>query len=239
MSQPLAIVPAFPEADKIRLFPDAEQAIAAALDACALVGRVSNETENKLATDAAVEAQRVVRALEKTREEIVAPALKFHRSVNTYFAERLKPLKEEVSRLTKLTGDYIHLQAAKARAAEQARREELDRLERERQQALAEAKTHEDMDAIQQHYCERRAIETPVQQFVPKAAGQTIKSDLEVVITDIWALAKAQPSCVNPPTPRMSEIKALLRAGVKLPGVEAKETLKVGVRASAPRVIDV
>lgn len=57
-----------------------------------------------------------------------------------------------MTRISRLVGDFQQLEQARARAAEQARNAELLRLEREKAEAIAKANSHEQVDAIQQHY---------------------------------------------------------------------------------------
>ncbi len=126
---------------------------------------------------------------------------------------------------------------AEAKNAEDRTRCEAARLELERQQALALAASHEQLDAINDAHC-RAVADLPVAAPV-RAEGQRVREEWAIVVTDIWLLAKAHPICVKI-EPRLSEIKSLLEAGVKVSGVTAKREIKAGVTASRPRpAIDV
>ena len=46
--------------------------------------------------------------------------------------------------------------------------------------------------------------------------------DLEITVTNIWKLARSHPTCVTI-EPRISEIKSLLKSGIKVAGVTSKE----------------
>lgn len=217
-----------------------EEWIDESLAGCALIGRVSNEIENSRAVASAQELKAVINALEKSRVDLTAPALKFQRECKAFFDGKAEELRKELQRVTRLCGDYASLQISKRRAEENARNEELSRLEREKQQALAVAQTHEARDAVVEHYDSRAKVEGEAPAPLVVAKGQSVAGDLTITVTDIWALAKAYPSVVNPPTIRLTEAKALIKAGVKLPGCTWEESVKVGIRAARPgKPIDV
>jgi len=102
---------------------------------------------------------------------------------------------------------------AAIRAAEEARRKADDEQFRRMQEAT-----------------ERAALD--IQAHAPaKAEGQTTRTEWEVNIVDIWALARGHPACVKI-EPRLSEIKSLLDEGVKVAGVTARRVTMVSVRTA-------
>jgi hypothetical protein len=121
-------------------------------------------------------------------------------------------------------------------ARSEAKRIELEQAQREleRQQALAQAQSHEELDAINDQH-NRAVAELPIHQM-PRAKGQRVVDDWDIRVTDINMLYKSHPGCVKM-EPRLSEIKALLRAGKSVIGIEAKP--KINVSATATRAIDV
>lgn len=126
----------------------------------------------------------------------------------------------------------IALAASKAKTEEAKKAAEAQRLEVERQQALAVAKSHEELDRINHRHAELVA-ELPVAQ-AQRAVGQRVREDWEITVTDIWLLARAHQACVKI-EPRLSEIKTLLNAGVKVAGVLAKPVFKAGVTTARER----
>lgn len=100
----------------------------------------------------------------------------------------------------------------------------------DRQRALAEAKSHEELDRINAQASQAAAALADKPKYEPvRATGQRVVEDWDITVSDIWALARAHPACVTI-TPRLSEIKGLLKAGVeKIPGVVARPTVKAGV----------
>jgi hypothetical protein len=120
---------------------------------------------------------------------------------------------------------------------ENRRQIELDRMELERQQQLAEAKSLENLDAINARHCEAVAA-LPVAAPV-RVEGQRVEEAWEFEVTDIWALARAHPALVRI-EPRNGEIKAALKSGAKIAGIRAWQQTKASVRTGKKeRVIDV
>ena len=224
---------------KPSLTPDGEAMIQNALAELAMIGRVSNEQENASAVKAQVQCKEAIDLLEKTRVAIGKPALEFKRKVDDFFAQKKSELQAEMFRSQKLTGSYAQLQIAKQRAEENARKEELSRIEREREAALSKATSHDEREQLQAHYNERAAIESrPPENPLPRPKGQVVRTDWEITVTDPLALARMHPSCVKI-EPKLTEIKALLNAGLTLAGVTAVKATTAGVRAPRGSTIDV
>jgi DNA repair exonuclease SbcCD ATPase subunit len=123
--------------------------------------------------------------------------------------------------------------AAKARAAknaEQAAEAEKQRLELERQKALAAAESHAELDKINERHCDQMAA-LPTASAA-RADGQIVKTDWQIAVTDIWALARSHPMAVKI-EPRMKEIRELLDLGVKVAGVTASKVQKPSVRVES------
>lgn len=238
----LVLAPAIQQTD-IALTQSGQLLIDDALSKCALIGKVGNEIENKVAVEAQIELKRVLKVLEDSRIDTVKPALEFQRKVNEFFKAKGEELKSELMRVGVLASDYVTAQEAKRKADEASRMDGLSKLERERQDALSAANSHEERDAIQAHYDERARVESAT--FVPapsvKAKGQGVKDDWEILVTDVHTFARLYPNCVNI-TPKMTEIKALLRAGIKMTeaqGIRATPKLAVGVRLPPTKTIEV
>lgn len=118
---------------------------------------------------------------------------------------------------------------------------EQQRIELGRQKALAEAKSHEELDRINQQHSQAMAAIAEQPKYEPvRAEGQRVVADWDVIVNDVWALARAHPGCVKI-EPLIGQVKALLKAGItKIPGVTATEKLKANVsRGRATSAIDV
>ena len=150
-----------------------------------------------------------------------------------------KIIEERLAAQRKLDAEAAEI-ARKEREAknkEEAARLELERLELERQRKLAEAKSHQELDKINDRHAEQVAA-IPVVAPV-RATGQVVTNDWEITVTDLHLLYRCHANCVEL-KPRLSEIKNLLKLGVKVQGVKADPVVKAGVRATKQRAaIDV
>lgn len=116
----------------------------AALECSALIARVDNQEQR----DAAVEAQRGLKAImvetEKARVEVKAPFLDLCKRIDNAAKTHVQECAADELRLARLIGDYEAVQLAKQRAAEAARKLEMERIQQEearrlRELAMAEA----------------------------------------------------------------------------------------------------
>jgi len=208
----------------------------AALDQSAAVVRVSNPAEN----EAAVNVQKVIKTTLKTYEsarvECKEPILDFCRTIDAAFKQEVSELAQEDRRIGSLVGDYQQLQHAKEMAAEAARNSELMEIERRKAEQMASAKTLEEQQkAVERANQEAQAV--PPVRYV-RAEGQLVRQDWQITITDVWALARAHPMCVKI-EPRLTEIRALLDAGVRVAGVSAVKAAKATVRTAHGKALDV
>lgn len=208
-----------------------------AVAASCLIGRVSNAVEQQEAVAAQVELQRILSLVEKAREQCKEPVLKFGRLIDAKAREFRQELEDEMLRVSKLIGDFQTLEQMKARASEQVRNQELQQIERDRQAALATVNSHEEADAVNEAFDNRVASQSPAPE-PPRVAGQRLMNDWDITVTDIHSLYRSHSHCVKL-TPLMSEIKNLLKLGVKINGVTATETVKAGVKLPATKVIEV
>ena len=169
-------------------------------------------------------ARKVAEAGRREQAEKEAAARAIQQAANAKERERLS--KEQAER-----------DAANALARELAEREAI---ELRRQQELAAAKSHDELDAAQERASQMQAAvqAAPLPEPV-RASGQRIVKDWDVTVTDVWLLAKAHPTCVKI-EPLVGEIKTLLKAGVKIAGITARETTKsVVATGRTPKAIEV
>lgn len=211
----------------------------AALESAALIGKVTNGTEQEQAVAAQTELAQLLKLAEEARKAAKEPVLTFGKRIDDSAKVFCDELKTEQWRLSRLCGDYQQLEQAKARAAQRAEDERLAALEREKQAAMAKAETHEELEKTQAVYQERIAAEAPPMVAIPKAAGQRVENVIQYEVFDLDALYKSNPACVKM-EPKAVEIKALLKAGLKPPGVRSWTETKSTIRTSSqPKAITV
>lgn len=219
-----------------------EEAIKLRDDALALsgvVGKVTNAEEQSTAVLAQTELQRILNLAEDARVACKAPVLEFGKKIDAAKKAFVADLDAEMLRVSTLVGDFQAVEQAKARAAENARLAELSRLEKEKAEALAKATSHEQIDAIQEHYSNKIAVEAAPPAAPARADGQVVKQDWDITVSNPYELAKYHPACVKI-EPRLSEIKQLLNDGVTVKGIVATRVTKSGVRlGKQPAAIEV
>jgi hypothetical protein len=201
-----------------------------ALAAAALIGRVNSPEEQA----EAVEAQKALKSLldqvEKSRKHAKEPVLAFSRDIDAKAKAFCADPAKELERVSILIGNYQTFLERKRMAEEQKRNAELLEIERKKQEELAAATKPEQLEEIDERYCNEVAAMKPPLQVV-RADGQVVNEDWDFEVIDAWALCRAFPNCIKP-EPIRSEIKRMLNAGHKLPGVKAEKKIKSTVRLS-------
>lgn len=191
----------------------------------------------------AVAAQATLQALlnqvEKARVAVKAPVLEFGKKIDGAAKIFRAELEAELLRISRAIGDFQTLEQAKVRAAEAAARLEQDRLERERQEAIAKVQSHDELDAINAEFNEQaQAVAQAIPQPV-RAEGQIVRPTWEITRINEMQLARARPDLVRRIEFDMRAIKEELCRGVKLAGVEAREVINSGVRTTTQKAIEV
>lgn len=210
--------------------PEAQAMQNKALELAALCGKVTCAEEQQEAVDAQKELTRVLRLVETDRKAVKEPVLTYGRAIDDAAKKFVAELKEEETRIVMLISNFQALEMAKVRAAQAAENERLSKLEQERQAALAQAKSHDELDKVNAEFDTKQQDERPAPVAPIRVKGQSVREEWDFEILDVWALAKAYPNCVKAPEPRRLEIKSLLDVGIKLPGVKAWKAMKSGVR---------
>lgn len=103
-----------------------------ALDAAALIGRVSNAQENSVAVEAQAKLADFRRQVEKARVEAKAPALEFGKKIDAAAKALSIEVTEEEARVSMLIGNFHQLEEANRKAAEEVARLEAERIEQAR-----------------------------------------------------------------------------------------------------------
>lgn len=126
------------------------------------------------------------------------------------------------------------LAVQQARNAQEAEAAASLQREIERQKEIAQAESIEKLDEIDEKFNAAAAALPTVEMH--RAEGQRVTVDWDIVVSDIWSLARAHPACVKI-EPRLSEIKKLLDMDVKVHGVTA--TRRVSATTLTRKPIDI
>jgi hypothetical protein len=154
-------------------------------------------------------------------------------------ARRIERERQEAERVANAERLAAEMRAqAELDATLQAAKSEADRAAAEAK-ATADRLAAEEAQRKAQELAAARAAQDMQANAPSRAAGQTVKLEIEIAVTDLWALARAHPACVKI-EPRLSEIKALIDGGVdRIPGVTWKRVAKTTVRTAKQATLDV
>lgn len=208
---------------------EAEVARVSALAAAGAIGKVSNAEDNDRAVKAQTELTELVRLVERARKNAKEPIIEAGRKLDAAVKNWLYEVESELRRVSELVSEFAEHELRRQQAEERAKQAELNRIERERAEALAQTKNLEALDAVNETF-DRKAAELSVPVETSRAPRQVIKEDWEIEVTNIYELARYHPYCVKM-TPLLSEIKQMLDNGMTVHGVKAEKKVKAGIRA--------
>ncbi len=208
---------------------EAKAAKERALTQAGYIQQVSKPEENEIAVTVQQNLNDLLKQVETDRKAAKAPFLAYMLDLDTAAKDFVSQVKSELNRVSALVGDFATLEAARVRAAEAATKLELETLEKERQNALANASDHDDLDAINERFDDE--IRSLPVTAPARADGQIIKADWDIEVTDAWLLARMHPACVKI-EPRLSAIKELLNLGMELKGIKATKIVNATVRTT-------
>lgn len=214
-----------------QLTPSALALRDAALTKAALIGKVGNADENAAAVRAQVELKSIASSFEKARKKVKEPIIEAGRQIDRVIATELAEVEKELGRIQCLVSDFQLAEQRRIREEQEAQQRELDRIEADRVKALAQASTPAQVENIERNAAAAKLAEAkPV--TAQRVAGQVVKEDWEIIVTNPYDLARYHPDCVKI-EPLMLPIKAALNEGRVVKGVSAKKITKADVRARA------
>lgn len=131
-----------------------------------------------------------IRQIEKSRKELKVPIIALGKLIDFTAAQEVAELEQEQTRVQALVNDFQSLELARARAAENARRLEEDRIEGERQAALRRIQEIEDAKRREIQAAERAAMQ--LAQNARNAAEAAAAAELQRQIQRQKELAAAE-----------------------------------------------
>jgi len=191
---------------------------------------VRTSDDNQECATVGSEMQKLVKGVEATRKELVAPYFAAQKTINASAAVFCDPITTELTRLGMLAAAYRTEQERKAEAERRARAEEISRLQEHLRQAAEDArKAAEKGDLMGGITAEiaadalsaatTAAIAKPEPEAV-KTPGQSFRArELGWECTDVHALYLARPELCEPLKPKASAIKAICSPESPVPGL--------------------
>ncbi len=129
--------------------------------------------------------------------------------------------------------EKARVESEKSAAASRLEREKFEAELLKQQQAAKAAMARTEETAAAATYVESRPVQATRQ------AGQVVKTDWEITVTNPWELAKFHPDCVKI-EPLLGPIKSALNEGRAVKGIKAEKKTVANVRVgSRPLAIDV
>src|SRR5213075_2799342 len=181
----------------------AQQLIEEALSIGALIGSVRTPEENEAANKAQVAIKTVRKQIEGDYRAAKDPIVQRGRNLDATYRMMVEELDKENGRIARLAGEF-GLAEKRRLAAEQALAQEaLAKLEREKAQAMAAAPvTLEAQQLVMDDFSRRQARELPLPSAPTRAAGQKIREDWDIRVTNIiecakWALSTGRWDVLN------------------------------------------
>lgn len=204
--------------------------------------RITSVTTSAEAEDAAARLKDLKgfsRQIETSRKTVKQPVADLVKRIDDLAKELTTRIDAEASRLSRAVGLWQEEEQRKADDAAAAARAEELRISQETAKKIEEAKASGKSEAAidrQIAKAEDRAFENIAQTradaasaATPTIAGLAKRTELVVEVTDIKALYAARPECVTL-TANLQVIKALVKAGVVLPGITSRNEVKSIVR---------
>ena len=211
----------------------------AALIKAAPIMKVTDETSQRIATEALSEINAVLKAVEDARVKVKQPVLDLCRKIDATAKEFVEELKAEQLRLNCRIGDYVTEQRTIQMRKEAEERLRLKEIEDAKQRELAQAKTVEEVKAAEERAVQAAETVAPVAP-IAKPKNLVVRETFDFEVTDIHLLARMHPGLVKI-EPVRSEINYLISKGVRdIKGLRIFEVTKVTARAATqPKAIEV
>lgn len=179
------------------------------------------------------------RNIETSRKAVKQPVADLAKRIDDLAKELTLKVDAEANRLARAVGTWQEEEQRKADEAQEVAREEERRISQETADRIAKAQASGKSEAA----IDREVAKAEDKAFTqiataradagaaatPVIAGLAKRTDLVVEVTDIKALYAARPECVTL-TANLQVIKALVKAGVTLPGVTSRNEVKSIVR---------
>lgn len=237
----------------ITVSEEAHNQKAAALKLASLCTFIGTPEQLRDVVDVIRRLKEITKTVEESRKAIKAPVLTLGRDIDSAASDFVEDLERESARLSRLAGAYQAEEQRKAREAEEARKREEERIERERLEAERKASEEADekaksavtLEDLEKAEEERERAEEEARRKAAEATAATVisapvsaprVSSLATVpvtkfeLTDINALYAARPDLVEL-VPKRAAINEAIKTNKSIPGLRIWEETQAMVRA--------
>jgi len=181
--------------------------------------------------------------VEAARVEVKAPFRERAELIDSLAKEAVAPLKTELDRLSRLVSCFQQQEAERVKRAEDARQQEIIRLEAERKKAEDDARVMQaamvsDKDlaeAIAAEAAAKKAQEDAYNRIAAplpeaqKATGAATRKEMCYEVVDVVALYRARPELVRLEA-NAAAIRATVFVGMTIPGLRIWEETRTVIR---------
>jgi len=237
---------ATPKAHELRLATLSGDFQQAELEKQRVAERIASAERERIAREQADAELAIERAAAAERARIAAEqaeaALAIERAAAAQRAEAAALAAAELAAARGVEEQAQATARAHAAAAHAAAREALDLAQAKLRAEAANAEADARLKADLQRQTELAAQQNEAVQTVAapaKAAGQSVRQEWEITRINEFVLLKARPDLVRKVEFDLRSIKEELARGLKLPGVEARQVIKSGVRTSSAPAINI
>lgn len=224
---------------------EAQALIEDALSRGALIGQVRDADENKQASEAQAAIKAVRKQIEAAYRAAKDPIVDLGRKLDATFRKLVEELDREDGRIGQLAGEFLLAERRRAAAAEAAAKAELEKLEREKMQALAATSDPVKQTELLQEFSHKQAQQAPAPVVPAAAKGQKLAEDWDISLTNVvefvrWVFSTGRWECMDV-TVRKTAVKEILKGGVsQISGLECKKVAKATTQLPRPqKAIDV
>lgn len=226
-------------ADEFQLAPQFRNLIAETLAASPMLQACESADDQKELVLYQQRLKSTINTIEKARVAAKAPLLAASKMLDDTVKKETDTLQREGMHAAQLVSGFQELERIKAAAAKQAADRQAADLERQRAELLKTATSVEEADQIQEDFSQRvtQAQATAAAIAPPKAAGQVVKEDWEIEVSNAQQFCKFHFDLVRSVQPDLLAIKQQLNAGKTIIGITARRKMVSTVRSSPVREI--
>ncbi len=233
------------DSNTVTVLNECKAIIEEALAKGALIGVVREATDNEAAVQAQVAIKTVRKAIEGAYRARKDPLVQLSRKLDETYRALVLDLDKEDGRIGNLAGQFALAEKRRMAAEQIAQQKEIDRLEREKHEAIATTPDPVKQAQIIEDHSIRAAKELPMPSAPTRAAGQKVREEWVIEVVDKvqfarWILMSGRWECIDMEI-RKTAVKELLEGGMKeIPGLKCAKEAKAGVTLPrAQKVIEV
>lgn len=205
-----------------------------ALSLGALIGQVRTAEENNAAVEAQISLKTVDKQIEAAYRAAKDPLVQLGRKLDKTYRDLVAEIQPEYGRIGNLAAQFALAEKRRLDAERIAQQKELDRLEREKHEAIAATPDPVQHAKIIEDHSRRAAEQMPLPSAPTRATGQKVREEWQIEVVDLiqfarWVLMSGRWECMGIEV-KKTAVKEMLEGGMKdIPGLRCEKIGKAGV----------